>query len=147
MHGASIIHNDLKPQNILLFDNSGRWTAKICDLGNAVVQASWREVPSDTQVAKAGVHEVTLWYRSPEILLGLADYTSAVDLWSLGCIIAEMATGTPLFKGATSQIETCLELFVLGILAGFKVLVVHNCYQWFSRRLARHGYESECRPA
>merc|ERR1712032_1331835 len=52
----------------------------------------------------------SLWYRAPEILLGSALYTCSVDTWSIGCVLAEMATGAPLFRG-TSEIETLFKIF------------------------------------
>ena len=103
LHSAFVIHNDLKPDNVLLF--GPELNAKICDLGNSVVDAAWREVPSDEEVAKDGVHEITLNFRPPEVLLGLARYGTAVDIWALGCILFEMGTGQPLFPAATSQVE------------------------------------------
>lgn len=46
---------------------------------------------------------VTLWYRPPDILLGNEQYNSMIDIWSIGCIFAEMVTGKPLFKGKNEQ--------------------------------------------
>ena len=70
-----------------------------------MVDAAWQEVPSDEEVAKDCVHEITLNFRPPEVLLGLARYGTAVDIWALGCILFEMGTGQPLFPAATSQVE------------------------------------------
>jgi cyclin-dependent kinase 2 len=59
----------------------------------------------------AYTHEViTVWYRPPEILLGSKLYSTPVDLWSIGCVIAEMATGAPLFAG-DSEIDTIFKIF------------------------------------
>jgi len=74
------MHRDLKPQNLLI-DNKG--VIKLADFGLA--RAFGLPVKTYT-------HEVvTLWYRAPEILLGQKQYSTPVDIWSVGCIFAEMA--------------------------------------------------------
>jgi serine/threonine protein kinase len=78
-HSHRIMHRDLKPQNILI-DNNG--VIKLADFGLA--RAFGLPVKTYT-------HEVvTLWYRAPEILLGTNQYSTPVDLWSVGTIMAEM---------------------------------------------------------
>jgi len=98
-HASRILHRDLKPQNLLI-DNELR--LKIADFGLA--RAYSVPVPKYT-------HEVvTVWYRAPEILLGSSLYSVPVDMWSVGCILAEMATGAPLFAG-DSEIDTIFKVF------------------------------------
>ncbi|GFN80175.1 cyclin-dependent kinase 1 [Plakobranchus ocellatus] len=95
-----IMHRDLKPDNILL---TSKGVVKIADFGMS-------RAVSPEHVYTPGV--VTLWYRSPELLLMATNYSSAVDLWSLGCIVAEMFLGEPLLRGNSeiSQITKIVEL-------------------------------------
>lgn len=96
-HHHRVLHRDLKPQNLLI-NREGE--LKLADFGLA--RAFGIPVRSYT-------HEVvTLWYRAPDVLLGSRKYSTPVDVWSIGCIFAEMVNGAPLFKGTTE--ETQLDL-------------------------------------
>eukprot|EP01067_Filipodium_phascolosomae_P002299 Filipodium_phascolosomae@DN2359_c0_g1_i7.p1 len=98
-HSRRIFHRDLKPQNILI---GKKQELKLADFGLA--RAFGLPVQTCT-------HEViTLWYRAPEILLGIKRYSLAVDMWSMGCIFYEMASGKPLFSG-DSEIDTLFKIF------------------------------------
>ncbi|KCV72401.1 CMGC/CDK/CDC2 protein kinase [Fonticula alba] len=98
-HQRRILHRDLKPHNLLI-DTIGN--IKLADFGLARVFG----VP-----IRAYTHEVvTLWYRAPEILLGSRQYSTPVDVWSVGCIMAEMVTRRPLFPG-DSEIDEIFKIF------------------------------------
>ncbi|VDL16904.1 unnamed protein product [Hymenolepis diminuta] len=100
IHDESIIHRDLKPENILITENG---TLKIADFGLA------RQVC--LPVTSFGTRVVTLWYKSPELLLDLSTYGKEIDVWSAGCIVYEMMMGTVLFRGfdPESQLRTIFE--------------------------------------
>lgn len=103
-HSHRILHRDLKPQNLLI-DKSNN--LKLADFGLARAFG----IPMRTYT-----HEVvTLWYRAPEVLLGSRHYSTAIDMWSVGCIFAEMAMqGAPLFPG-DSEIDQIFKIFrILG---------------------------------
>lgn len=90
IHQYGFIHRDLKPQNILMFEDG---TAKIADLGLTVPFVK-------CEPRTPGM--VTIWYRSPEIFHG-QDYDYKADIWSMGCIFYEIIIGRPLFTGMTDE--------------------------------------------
>lgn len=94
LHSNWIIHRDLKPSNILVMgEGEEQGVVKIADFGLArIYQAPLKSLSENGVV-------VTIWYRAPELLLGAKHYTSAVDMWALGCIFAELLTLKPLFQG------------------------------------------------
>ncbi|CAD7002479.1 cyclin-dependent kinase 1 [Ceratitis capitata] len=98
-HRRRVLHRDLKPQNLLI-DKKG--VIKVADFGLG------RSFGIPIRIY---THEiVTLWYRAPEVLLGSQRYSCPVDVWSIGCIFAEMATRKPLFQG-DSEIDQLFRIF------------------------------------
>lgn len=91
LHSGEVIHRDLKPSNVLL---NSSCKVKLCDFG--LVRSVAKEDKSSPVLTE---YVATRWYRAPEILLGSNEYSKAVDLWSLGCIIAEMVLNKPIFPG------------------------------------------------
>ncbi|KAK1322551.1 Cyclin-dependent kinase B1-1 [Acorus calamus] len=101
-HSHGVLHRDLKPQNLLVDKEKG--ILKIADLGLG---------RAFTVPLKSYTHEiVTLWYRAPEVLLGTTHYSTAVDMWSVGCIFAEMVRRQALFPG-DSELQQLLHIFRL----------------------------------
>lgn len=101
-HGRGLLHRDLKPQNVLV--DVRTMNIKLADFGLA---------RAFTIPLRAYTHEVvTLWYRAPEILIGQFRYCTPIDIWSLGCILAEVATSSALFPG-DSEIDTIFRIFRL----------------------------------
>ncbi|KAF6744672.1 CMGC/MAPK protein kinase [Ephemerocybe angulata] len=109
LHSADVIHRDLKPSNLLLNANCD---LKVCDFGLA--RSVKTAEPSGTETGFMTEYVATRWYRAPEIMLTFKQYTKAIDVWSVGCILAEMLTGKPLFPGRDYHHQLTLILDVLG---------------------------------
>ncbi|XP_015472260.2 mitogen-activated protein kinase 7-like, partial [Parus major] len=107
IHSANVLHRDLKPSNLLVNENC---ELKIGDFGMA------RGLGADPRQAKAFLTEyvATRWYRAPELLLSLHRYTRAIDMWSVGCIFAEMLGRRQLFPGRNYVHQLQLIMAVLG---------------------------------
>ena len=91
MHTNGFFHRDMKPENLMFVDQ----TVKISDFGEA---REIRSMPPYTEYIS------TRWYRAPEVLLRCRNYSSPIDLWGVGCIMAELYMKTPLFPG-TSELD------------------------------------------
>ncbi|KAF3773357.1 putative serine/threonine-protein kinase [Nymphaea thermarum] len=101
-HNRGVLHRDIKGSNLLL-DNGG--VLKIADFGLACFYNPDHLQPMTSRV-------VTLWYRPPELLLGATYYSVGVDLWSAGCILAELLAGKPIMPGRT-EVEQLHKIFKL----------------------------------
>uniref|UniRef100_A0A8C2PPH9 Cyclin dependent kinase 18 n=1 Tax=Cyprinus carpio TaxID=7962 RepID=A0A8C2PPH9_CYPCA len=102
-HKRKILHRDLKPQNLLINDKG---ELKLADFGLARAKS----VPTKTYSNEV----VTLWYRPPDVLLGSTEYSTPIDMWGVGCILYEMATGRPMFPGSTVKEELHLIFRLMG---------------------------------
>lgn len=94
MHRNKVIHRDLKASNLLI---NAKGELKIADWGLA---RSW-----NSEMKRLTNKVVTLWYRPPELLLGCIDYTPKIDMWSIGCIIAEMFRRSGFMKGTNEATQ------------------------------------------
>ncbi|RGB30714.1 kinase-like domain-containing protein [Rhizophagus diaphanus] len=102
-HEHRVLHRDLKPQNLLI---NKRGELKLADFGLARAFG----IP-----VRSYSHEVvTLWYRAPDVLMGSRQYSTSIDVWSAGCIFAEMASGRPLFPGSSIKDQLLRIFTVLG---------------------------------
>lgn len=127
LHSLGIIHRDLKPANLLVEGVTG--TLKIADFGSSRIMGQEATAQSalhdgehnDVTDAQASTGEMTRdvctrWFKSPEMLFGSVDYTEAVDLWSVGCIFAELLSpaGAAAFPGGADLEQLCLIFQVTG---------------------------------
>ncbi|KAL0535673.1 hypothetical protein IC582_030014 [Cucumis melo] len=101
-HSRGVMHRDIKGSNLLV-NNEG--VLKVADFGLANFCNSGHRQPLTSRV-------VTLWYRPPELLLGSTDYNASVDLWSVGCVFAELLVGKPILQGRT-EVEQLHKIFKL----------------------------------
>ncbi|OMO98919.1 hypothetical protein COLO4_13625 [Corchorus olitorius] len=101
-HNRGVLHRDIKGSNLLIDDGG---VLKIADFGLATFFDPNRKHPMTSRV-------VTLWYRAPELLLGATDYGVGVDLWSAGCILAELLAGKPIMPGRT-EVEQLHKIYKL----------------------------------
>ncbi|XP_028753670.1 protein IMPAIRED IN BABA-INDUCED STERILITY 1 isoform X2 [Neltuma alba] len=101
-HSRGVMHRDIKGSNLLV-NNEG--ILKVADFGLAKFSVSGNKQPLTSRV-------VTLWYRPPELLLGSTDYGPSVDLWSVGCVFAELLFRKPVLQGRT-EVEQLHKIFKL----------------------------------
>jgi mitogen-activated protein kinase 15 len=105
IHSADVIHRDLKPSNVLINSDVN---IKLCDFGLARSINCGKEGLNPTMTD----YVATRWYRAPEILLGSSKYSKEADMWSIGCILAELILGRPIFPGTSTlnQLNKILEV-------------------------------------
>ncbi|KAG9509051.1 Glycogen synthase kinase-3 beta, partial [Fragariocoptes setiger] len=103
IHSMDICHRDIKPQNLLLNQDTG--VLKLCDFGSA--KSLIRGEPNVAYICSR-------YYRAPELIFGSVDYTTKIDIWSAGCVMAELILGEPMFPGESSVDQLVEIIKILG---------------------------------
>jgi dual specificity tyrosine-phosphorylation-regulated kinase 2/3/4 len=129
LHKHQIIHCDLKPENVL-FKELNRSLIKLADFGTSCFQG--RNVFTYIQ---------SRYYRAPEVILGLS-YTTAIDIWSLGCILAELYAGVPIFPGESEQDQLHCIMEYCGAPGHDILLQSHKWKLYFDEFLAPKPFKS-----
>lgn len=102
IHERQIVHRDLKPENVLVTEEG---VVKICDFGSSkILDPNGKNTP----------YIVSRYYRAPELILGVSNYTEKIDIWATGCIIAELLMLKPLFPGKTEGSQLLEQMAILG---------------------------------
>uniref|UniRef100_A0A7S0AB19 Mitogen-activated protein kinase n=2 Tax=Pyrodinium bahamense TaxID=73915 RepID=A0A7S0AB19_9DINO len=130
LHSANVVHRDLKPPNILVNKNCD---LKICDFGLA------RGFGSDEDDATLTDYVVTRWYRAPEVVLLASEYTKAVDVWSVGCILCELIGRKAIFTGRDHLDQIKRILAVIGT-------PTEEDLEWLPRRSPARGFLKKVPP-
>jgi mitogen-activated protein kinase 15 len=121
VHSASVVHRDVKPPNILL---NAKCSVRLCDFGMArsVVARDpdrYGPLPRDYKSPASSVVRLTnycssRWYRSPEQLMNARNYGTAIDMWSLGCVVGEMIQRKPIFPGTCTLMQLSMIVHLTG---------------------------------
>ena len=121
VHKLGICHRDIKPQNLLV--DTKTHVFKICDFGSAKILA-----PTEPNIS----YICSRYYRAPELIFGAVHYTTAIDIWSTGCVMAEMLLGSPLFPG-DSGVDQLVEIIkVLGTPTKEQIMHMNPGYTEFT---------------
>ena len=106
------MHRNLKPDNILI-DKDGKTVLADFTMARMMIRSLGDYTPEDPKERdRSGREARRLWYRAPELLLRKATYAQEIDMWSIGCVLAEIATSNVLFEG-DSEIEQLFKIFSL----------------------------------
>lgn len=120
LHAVGITHRDIKPQNMLI--NPETQILKLCDFGSAK-----KLVKGEPNIS----YICSRYYRAPELIFGATDYTADIDTWSVGCVMAEMFLGKPIFPGE-SAVDQLVEIIkVLGTPTFEQVKIMNPDYKDF----------------
>jgi kinase len=117
----NVAHRDIKPQNLLIDPTTG--ILKLCDLGSAKQLLSGEQNVS---------YICSRYYRAPELIFGCTSYTTAVDIWAAGTVIAELLIGQPLFPGETTVDQMVEIIKVLGTPSKPDIEAMNRTYREFS---------------
>jgi len=118
IHARNICHRDIKPQNVLV--NAVNGECKLCDFGSAK-----QLVVGEENIA----YICSRYYRAPELVFGATVYTTAIDVWSVGCVMAEMIIGHPLFAGETGVDQLVEIIKILGTPSKKQVMKMNPNYK------------------
>jgi serine/threonine protein kinase len=121
LHALGICHRDIKPQNLLV--DSRSHILKLCDFGSSKAL-----VAGEPSVA----YICSRYYRAPELIFGATDYTCAIDMWSAGCVFAELLLGHPMFPGETGVDQLVEIIKILGTPTKEQVIAMNKSYTEFS---------------
>ncbi|XBW36115.1 hypothetical protein QEN19_001691 [Hanseniaspora menglaensis] len=114
IHGSGLIHRDLKPSNLLV---NSSCDLKICDFGLARLDTDIVGKNSEYELEDKLImteYVATRWYRAPEIMLTASEYTKGIDVWSVGCILAELILKRPIFPGKDYKDQLIKVFAILG---------------------------------
>lgn len=136
IHGMGICHRDIKPHNLLV--DPVRHVLKLCDFGSA--KAFVKGEPNVAYICSR-------FYRAPELIFGSTDYNTAIDVWSQGCVFAELLIGSPIFPGS-SGIDQLVEIIkVLGTPTKDELKSMNPNYQEFKfPQIRAHPWGSIFKP-
>jgi serine/threonine protein kinase len=136
IHSMGICHRDIKPQNLLLDPESA--VLKLCDFGSAK-----QLVKGELNVS----YICSRYYRAPELIFGATDYTCNIDIWSAGCVLAELLLGQPIFPG-DSGVDQLVEIIkVLGTPTREQIRQMNPNYQEFKfPQIRAHPWNKVFRP-
>ncbi|KAL3321302.1 Glycogen synthase kinase-3 beta [Cichlidogyrus casuarinus] len=136
IHSKGICHRDIKPQNLLLDPQNG--ILKLCDFGSAKILN--RGEPNVSYICSR-------YYRAPELIFGANEYTCQIDIWSAGCVLAELLLGSPLFPG-DSGVDQLVEIIkVLGTPTKSQILEMNPEYKEFKfPQIRPHPWQQVFRP-
>lgn len=134
LHASGVVHRDIKPQNLLVDATRGN-LLKLCDFGSA---ARLGQGPHSLVA-----YICSRYYRAPELIFGSTNYTAAVDLWSIGCVLAEMLRGRPLFPGENGVDQLVEIVKVLGSPTRREVFAMNPQYFHFAfPKVAAFGWDT-----
>jgi glycogen synthase kinase 3 beta len=120
IHSVGICHRDIKPQNVLV--NPANHILKLCDFGSAK-----KLIKGEPNIS----YICSRYYRAPELIFGATEYTNSIDVWSTGCVIAEMVTTQPLFPGESASDQLVEIIKILGTPTRQQILEMNPEYNEF----------------